>query len=99
MGGTWVPVKPAVVSPTAPAYTAPEYWPAPDYFPATSYEGACPTDGLDCRYSRCCARRGSRCFVKNERRASCNETCFSHTQWEGPHHQDPGSGRISLCGI
>jgi len=63
----------------------PEFWPAPEYYTATVY-GGCQEDGLDCRYSRCCARQGSRCFVKNNHWASCNETCFSHSQWEGPHH-------------
>merc|ERR1712156_701080 len=62
----------------------PEFWPAPEYYTATVY-GGCQEDGLDCRYSRCCARQGSRCFVKNNHWASCNETCFSHSQWEGPH--------------
>jgi len=62
----------------------PEFWPSPEYYTATAY-GGCQEDGLDCRYSRCCARQGSRCFVKDDRWASCNESCFSFTQWEGHH--------------
>jgi len=61
-----------------------EYWPESEYFKATVY-GGCQEDGLDCRYARCCAREGSRCFVKNNQWASCNETCFPFTQWEGAH--------------
>merc|ERR1712060_42163 len=61
-----------------------EFWPSPEYYTATAY-GGCQEDGLDCRYSRCCARQGSRCFVKDDRWASCNESCFSFTQWEGHH--------------
>merc|ERR1711997_1421575 len=77
----------AETEPAIPQYYPPpaEYWPAPEYYAATVY-GGCQEDGLDCRYSRCCARQGSRCFVKNDRWASCNESCFSHTQWEGAHH-------------
>merc|ERR1719510_2055053 len=43
----------------------------------------CTWDGDDCRASRCCAKPGSRCFVKNHHWASCNETCYSHMKWEG----------------
>jgi len=55
-----------------------------DSYKASVYEG-CPEDGHDCRAARCCARRGSRCFVKNHHWASCNETCMPFTQWEGSH--------------
>merc|ERR1712099_208483 len=34
----------------------------------------------------CCARQGSRCYVKDSRWASCNETCLSTTKWEGSYH-------------
>lgn len=60
------------------------FWPSHEYYKAAVY-GGCQEDGLDCRYSRCCAREGSRCYVKNSRWASCNETCISYTQWEGSH--------------
>merc|ERR1712039_201426 len=63
----------------------PEFWPSHEYYTATAY-GGCQEDGLDCRYSRCCARQGSRCYVKDHHWASCNESCFSFTQWEGHHH-------------
>merc|ERR1712087_696167 len=72
----------AVATPQAVARVAvperypppPEFWPSPEYYTATAY-GGCQEDGLDCRYSRCCARQGSRCFVKDDRWASCNESC------------------------
>jgi len=41
----------------------------------------CTWDGDDCRRSRCCAKEGSRCFVKNSRWASCNETCHYNVKW------------------
>jgi len=53
---------------------------------AVVYQG-CPEDGHDCRDTRCCARRGSRCYVKNDHWASCNETCTPYTKWDGPHGQ------------
>jgi len=68
------------------------YWPHPEYFKATIY-GGCQEDGLDCRYSRCCARQGSRCYLKNNHWASCNETCFPYTHWEGVHRH--GSWRAT----
>jgi len=74
---------PGIVLP--PSHYWSHYWPSPEYYESVMY-GGCPEDGHDCRYSRCCAREGSRCFVKNERWASCNETCFPFTQWEGAHH-------------
>jgi len=43
----------------------------------------CTWDGDDCRSSRCCAKEGSRCFVKNHHWASCNETCHTHRKWQG----------------
>jgi len=55
-----------------------------DSYKSSVYAG-CPEDGHDCRYSRCCARRGSKCFVKNDHWASCNETCMPYTRWHGPH--------------
>jgi len=45
-------------------------------------ESGCTWDGDDCRRSRCCAREGSRCFMKNGHWASCNETCHPYTKWE-----------------
>merc|ERR1719346_900084 len=51
----------------------------PQRFDAAS----CTWDGDDCRSSRCCAKAGSRCFVKNHHWASCNETCHSHMKWQG----------------
>merc|ERR1712113_1151734 len=57
----------------------PSFWPSHEYYTATAY-GGCQEDGLDCRYSRCCARQGSRCYVKDHHWASCNESCFSFTQ-------------------
>jgi len=44
-------------------------------------EHGCTWDGDDCRRSRCCAKEGSRCFVKNSRWASCNETCHFNVKW------------------
>jgi len=55
-----------------------------DSYKSSVYEG-CTEDGHDCRYSQCCARQGSRCFVKNDHWASCNETCMPYTHWDGPH--------------
>lgn len=49
-------------------------------------ENSCTYDGEDCRFSRCCAKPGSRCYRKSEKWASCNETCSSHRQWHGHHH-------------
>merc|ERR1719297_612977 len=43
----------------------------------------CTWDGDDCRSSRCCAKAGSRCYVKNHHWASCNETCHTHRKWQG----------------
>lgn len=43
----------------------------------------CTLDGDDCRSSRCCAKAGSRCFVKNHHWASCNETCQINRKWQG----------------
>lgn len=43
----------------------------------------CTLDGDDCRSSKCCAKVGSRCFVKNHHWASCNETCYTHKKWVG----------------
>merc|ERR1719210_2736284 len=45
-----------------------------DSYKRSVYEG-CPEDGHDCRFSRCCARRGSKCYKKNDHWFSCNETC------------------------
>jgi len=59
-------------------------WPNDEYFKASVY-GGCQEDGLDCRYSRCCAREGSRCYLKNDHWASCNETCFPYSEWQGAH--------------
>jgi len=41
----------------------------------------CTWDGDDCRASRCCAKPGSSCYLKNSRWASCNETCHVHRKW------------------
>lgn len=46
-------------------------------------ENGCTLDGDDCRSSRCCAKPGSSCFVKNKHWASCNETCQTNRKWEG----------------
>jgi len=43
----------------------------------------CTWDGDDCRSSRCCAQKGSSCYVKNYHWASCNETCHYNVRWEG----------------
>jgi len=61
------------------------YWPAPEEYEAYTY-GTCQEDGHNCLYSRCCAREGSRCYVKNEHWATCNATCLPFTKWEGSHH-------------
>jgi len=45
----------------------------------------CTWDGDDCRSSKCCARPGSRCYVKSSHWASCNDTCHSHVKWTGKH--------------
>jgi len=50
-------------------------------------ENQCTWDGDDCRASRCCAKAGSRCYVKNHHWASCNETCHSHRKWQGFVHR------------
>merc|ERR1712117_796489 len=62
------------------------YWPAPEEYEAYTY-GTCQEDGHNCLYSRCCAREGSRCYVKNEHWATCSQTCLKFTRWEGsyPH--------------
>lgn len=41
----------------------------------------CMWDGDDCRSSRCCAKEGSRCFMKSRTWASCNETCHYNVKW------------------
>merc|ERR1712014_123367 len=46
---------------------------------------ACTGDGHDCSISKCCAKEGNKCYRKNARWASCNETCQSNKEWEGPH--------------
>jgi len=47
------------------------------------YDAAgCTWDGDDCSDSRCCAKPGSRCFVKSRHWSSCNETCHSNVKWE-----------------
>jgi len=45
-------------------------------------ENGCTWDGDDCRSSRCCAKEGSECYVKNRHWASCNETCSPNMKWE-----------------
>merc|ERR1712117_685094 len=49
---------------------------------------ACTWDGQDCRVSRCCTKEGNKCYQKNEKWASCNETCHSNKVWHG----HPGHG-------
>merc|ERR1712137_1338225 len=65
----------------------------------SSVYAGCPEDGHDCRSSRCCARRGSKCFVKNDHWASCNETCMPFTHWDGPHGHGSWSVRVIQSGL
>jgi len=87
---------PVVVSPYNPnpagqpvaqdAVAVNPYNPDPALWASDSYKASgCPEDGHDCRTARCCARRGSKCFVKNHHWASCNETCMPYTHWQGTH--------------
>merc|ERR1719210_1752384 len=61
----------------------------------------CSWDGDDCRYSRCCASEGSRCFVKSQHWASCNESCHAHVKWtagrDGKGHWAATSHREWAC--
>lgn len=59
------------------------WYPAWHSAPQRYDDNGCTWDGDDCRSSRCCAKPGSSCFVKNKHWASCNETCQTHRRWEG----------------
>jgi len=80
----------SVLTEPIPVAAAPGFTDAPlpqwdlDSYKSSVYQG-CTEDGHDCRYSQCCARRGSKCYVKNDHWASCNETCMPYTHWDGPH--------------
>merc|ERR1711997_1007881 len=45
-------------------------------------EDGCTWDGDDCRASRCCAKAGSRCYMKSQHWASCNDTCSYNVKWQ-----------------
>jgi len=50
--------------------------------PSRFDEDGCTWDGDDCRASRCCAKAGSRCYLKSQHWASCNDTCSYNVKWE-----------------
>merc|ERR1711972_501852 len=41
---------------------------------------------------KCCVQPGSRCYKKSKHWASCNATCSSHMEWEGPRQRFDNSG-------
>jgi len=49
--------------------------------PSRTDVNGCTWDGDSCMSSKCCAKEGSRCWVKNRHWASCNETCSHNVKW------------------
>jgi hypothetical protein len=43
----------------------------------------CSKDGHDCRETKCCQHPDSKCYMKNDHWASCNNTCSSKMKWVG----------------
>jgi hypothetical protein len=55
-----------------------------DAWTCTKPSDMCSEDGKDCRETRCCKSRNSKCFVKNDGWAACRPSCTP-----GVHQSDP----------